>query len=505
MLLLTATAAVACGPSANKNGETDESTSVSETTDVIDSEAEDTEANSINGESEAEETSGDTESVTETDSDDSDVEETEDEKEIEIKDFSIGGVKRDYNMLVMSQRTHFMISEGASADRVEKATFERNSLISQNFGVNFKMDTTKGDKAEDWVNMLSTSGSDLDLAAPDYWWQLERLGLFINLQDRPELDFSNSWWYAGWNNIMTVNGKQYSCVGDLNLDVWENLEMMFFNADMEAAQNADIHKMVRDGSWTVEAMKTMGKKASIGLDTNATDDDVYGVYYNYHSYAAQMFSAGLKLIDIKDNRIDVIAQSRIENLSIFEECRDLKNDAATYFTLVGTGNGDHGNAMFENGKMMFYGSALKVLKYLDGGFNFGIAVMPKCEGQENYVTTGYGLCSSAIPKVAEDPNFSATILNALNYYSGDTVVSEYYEVVLKLKSAPDVDSKEMIDIARDTMYYDLAWVMDDGANGLMIFDAFEDATNKSEGQVQLDAVMSQANIKIAELIDYYNK
>ena len=428
----------------------------------------------------------------------------EPKEEIEIKDFSMGGTKRDYNMLVMSQRTHFMLSDGSTADRVEKATYERNAFISENFGVNFKMETTKGDKSEDWVTRLSTSGSDLDLAIPDYWWQIERLGLLINLQERPELDFNDSWWYKGWNDIMTVNGKQYSAVGDLNLDVWENLDMMFFNTSMEDAQHVDIHQLVKDGKWTIEEMMKIGKNAAAGLDTAATDDDVYGVYYNYHSYAAQMFSAGLKLIDIKDNRIDVIAQSRAVNLTIFETLRDLKQADETYFIVGTTGTGADGNKMFVNGKIMFYANALKVLQTLEAD-NFGIAVMPKCEGEENYVTTGYGLCSSGIPKVAEDPNFSATILNALNYYSGDTVVSEYYDVVLKLKSAPDPDSKAMIDIARDTMYYDLAWVMDDGVNGLQIFDAFEDGTNSKTGQVQLDTVMSQANTKIAALIDYYNK
>ena len=426
------------------------------------------------------------------------------EKEIEIKDFSIGGQRRDYNMLVHSGRKHFMDSESLSSDRVEKATYERNSFIEENFGVNFKMQTTPGDKSADWVPLLSTSGSDLDLVVPDYWWQLERLGLLVNLQERPELDFSDSWWYKGWNDIMTVNGKQYSAVGDLNLDVWENLDMMFFNTTMEDAIGADIHKLVYDEKWTIEEMMTLGKKVAVGLDTVATDDDIHGVYYNYHSYGAQMFSAGLKLIDIKDNRIDVIAQSRAKNINIFEACRDLKNDEATYFKGGLTGNGADGNSLFKSGKIMFYGNALKVLKTLDTN-ELGIAVMPKYDVEDDYSTTGYGLCSSAIPLVVEDPNFSATVLNALNYYSGDTVVSEYYDVVLKLRSAPDEDSKAMIDLARDTMYYDLAWVMDDGTDGLALYHAFEVATNSATGQVQLDSVMPSVTSKIASLIDYYNK
>ena len=427
----------------------------------------------------------------------------EPEKEIEIKDFSINGQKRDYNMLVKGGREHFMDADTVSADRIAKATYTRNSFIEDNFGVSINMTVLTGDDTSQWTTILSAASGDYEIVCPDYWWQFERLGYFVNLQEREELDFTDDWWYSGWNDIMTVGGKQYSAVGDLNLDVWENLEMMFFNTAMEDAIGADIHQLVYNKEWTIDKMMTLGKQASAGLDTESTDDDVYGVWYNYHSFSAQLFSAGLQLIDVSDNRIDVVAQSRAVNIDITDACRALKHDDATYYDKNLTGDGSIGNRLFSTGKVMFYGTALKALKTLKME-GFGVVVMPKYDKDYEHVTTGYGLASTAIPLIAEDYGFSATILNALNYYSGD-VVSEYYDVVLKTKEAPDPDSSAMIDLARDSMHYDLAWVMDDGSNGLGLYAAFEESTVEKTGQVQIDTVMTSVTTKIAELIAYYER
>ena len=83
--------------------------------------------------------------------------------------------------------------------------------------------------------------------------------------------FPKSLGYCGVGRVMQVGSSVTNvAVGDLNLDVWENLDMMFFNTTMEDAQHVDIHQLVKDGDWTIEEMMKIGKNAAVGLDTAAT-------------------------------------------------------------------------------------------------------------------------------------------------------------------------------------------------------------------------------------------
>ena len=430
--------------------------------------------------------------------------------EIEHEDFSVNGEKRDLLMAVRQNRYHYLWADDKATERVERATYQRNEAVSQYYGVNIKKKEI-GEKAA-WATQLAVTDGSIDIAVPDYWWLLEQQDLLINLNDknvlnRNELRFEQEYWYAGWNNGTTINNKLFTVVGDASLEVWENIEMVFFNKAKANTQSVNLYEMVDNGQWTIDQMLILSRNAASGLDDSDDTNNIYGSVYDVHSLRAQLFSAGLVLVDTSQGTLNVVAQERTLNLDICDKVKTLIHDQATsYYT--STARVDDGKVkMFTSGQTMFYATAL----YLGYTINsqtsvpsFGVIPMPKydAETQQNYITTSYGVSVFAIPKICTDYHFAAKILDALNYYSADTTLDAFYNKAMRGQLAEGSDDVRMLDLAKDTMYFDMGWILYDSS--FSVFGAFQTAT-VNNAEVALADAMTSTMQALSDLQAFYNK
>ena len=442
-----------------------------------------------------------------------DVEETESEttrKELVNEDFSQGGVPRDYTIYARKGRTHYLYAERDSTDKVVSGTYRRNIKVQNDFGVKIKLVEDDGDQyTDEWVIALASSGVGYDLAVPDYWWLLEQQGYFLNIYDREELEFDQDYWFSQWNDNMTINDKLYTVVGDASLEVLENIEVVFFNKKLTDSLALDMYKLVDDKQWTIDKMLDIGKEVSGGLDTANTTDDVYGSIYDAHSLCSQLFSAGLRLTEIKDNgTIELIAESRTVNIDIQEKVKSLIHDSTTYYHVSTMRSYIEDKAgMLGSDKAVFFATALYAGSYIKAtGVDYGVIPMPMFEENGEYVSTSYGVSVFAIPKTAADYHFSAVILDALNYHSRDTIVTNFYDMSMKLQIADNPNDARMMDIARDALYYDLAWVLDMGQK-VTVFSAYTRATSeKTVGlSSELSKAMTSSYTGLSSIIAFYNE
>jgi len=92
--------------------------------------------------------------------------------------------------------------------------------------------------------------------------------------------------------------------------------------------------------------------------------------------------------------------------------------------------------------------------------DFGILPMPKYdENQKNYMSHSYdGASIFAVPVSASDYEFSGAMLDGLSAESKYTVIPAFYDLKLMTKVTRDNDSAEMLDIIRQDMTYDFAYV-----------------------------------------------
>ncbi|MBQ8849759.1 MAG: hypothetical protein IJ011_05475 [Clostridia bacterium] len=433
--------------------------------------------------------------------------------EIVNEDFSQGGVARDYTMYVRKSRNHYLYAEKDSTDKVVSGTYKRNMKVQEDFGVNIKIKEDNGDtKTDEWITALANSGSAYDLAVPDYWWLLEQQGLFLNLYARDELAFNQDYWYSQWNDNVTINNKLYTVAGDASLEVLENIEIVFFNKDMTDTLGLDMYQIVNDKKWTIDKMLEIGKQVSAGMDTaDTTDDDVYGAIYDVHSLRSQLISADLKLTEIKDNgTIELIAESRALNLNIQAKVKSLIHDTSTNY--FGGGSTARTNMagkakLLGEKKAAFYATCMYAGSTVKKtGANYGVIPMPMYEEGGEYISTSYGVSTFAIPKTAADYHFSAVILDALNYHSYNTVVTGFFDTAMKAQIADSPEDARMMDIARESLYFDFAWMLDQGGT-MNVFSAYQKATSNptTELSSELTPAMQTSITGLANIIAFYNQ
>jgi len=89
--------------------------------------------------------------------------------------------------------------------------------------------------------------------------------------------------------------------------------------------------------------------------------------------------------------------------------------------------------------------------------DFGIIIHPKYdENQEGYWNFTGQPPIMGVPVTTSDPERLGMVLEALCYYSTDTVIKAYYDVLLKTKIARDDESEAMLDIMFNNRFYIIA-------------------------------------------------
>lgn len=416
-----------------------------------------------------------------------------------IRDFRNGdGVPADYNIMVRAARYDYLWWEDENtSDALQQAVYSRNVGIEETYGVRFTISEIT-DSASAFSTQLAGGTGAFDLVCFDYWWKLEQQGYFYDLGTLDGIDLSQSYWYAGWNNNTTINGVAYTAVGDASLEVLQNIEVIFFNRTMANSRELDLYQLVDDGEWTVDKMMEINRSVAQNLDDNDTSNDVWGALYDKHSYRAALFSAGMKLTSFAENGAVQIIAGNSRNYDIADKIAALIHSDEVDYADINCRVRDF--SLFKNGQALFFATALlrgNELRTAELPFEYGIVVTPKYDLESDYVSTNYGASVFAIPVDCEDPDMSALILSALNYYSNDTVVNTYYNQVLRLRVGENPENARMIDLAREKVYVDFAFIYEFGGLLSAFYTAVRD--NKSSA-TEVAAVLDSAQIALDELI-----
>ncbi|GEM_PF-2205310 len=388
---------------------------------------------------------------------------------VAIEKLSTGDTPLNYNMLVRANRYAYLYAENTSGELISNAVYTRNCFLEEQFGIDITITEGKGSGSEsaNFTTYLAGMDSAYDLVCFDYWWNLELQGYFTNLLNCQEIDPDDSWWYQGWNDNITINNQLYSIVGDANLEMLENLEAMFFNKEMATDLKLDLYADVKNGNWTVERLLEVSASAAANLDDADKTNDVYGALFDKHSVVSQLFSCGLKLSEKTseglysiencggDNSVNItsVVTSMIQNVAINYADQTAR---ARDFTA------------FKERRAMIYATALYLgqsLRAASLDFDYGIIPSPKLNKDSEYISTPYGVSVFAIPVNAKSIHNSAIVLNAMNFYSSNddnSLVPTFYDLVLKYQIANCPDDVENLDLIRDKVYVDFAFIYDVG-------------------------------------------
>ena len=297
-----------------------------------------------------------------------------------------------------------------------------------------------------------------------------------NLYDVPELQLDQEWWSQLIKKEATLGSGKYSTLyftqSNLSLTAFDLTWCVYFNKGIaEREQIQDLYALVNNNEWTIEKMRVIAHDvASLNNEDsfmyNSEGTSVYGITTYWNGAKALLDGGNVQFItqDVNGDPTSNISAERFTNLT--QDLARLFGEAGT-FTKGGpaTDGSSKGNAsdyinIFNAGRSLFCVAEVKssVSDFKSFSGDFGILPLPKYDTlQENYRSwVNYLAPVLVIPSTLDETTLhnTATLLDALSFYSDRDVLPEYYDVVLKGRGAKDAQSVEMLDLVGKTKSFD---------------------------------------------------
>lgn len=383
-------------------------------------------------------------------------------------------------ILCREDKEYEMCTDENSASLVDQAVFARNKRVEELYHVIIETYPVAGTWEEQttYAQALASSvavGDDAYQIAATHTAYNAKLTIneqYYDLQTLDSINLDAPWWSSSFVENTTVHGKLYITTGDLALTMWEGLYAIFFNKQMAEDYGVDdLYQMVRDNEWTIEALTeiTAGTYTDNGDDAIGPED-TFGLLINRHSMRVFITTCALPICERNSDGdyelVHMDGDHADKVTTVYDALYDLIYDNdGTYDSLLQDGDYTEMQEIFTGNRALFMMGTLDNATTLRASdLQFGILPFPKYdEDQEEYYAHTYdGLSSFGIPASAKNPEMCARILDAMAAENKTSVIPAYNDIVLDNRVARDPDSKEMLGIIRNNLYFDFGFVYSAG-------------------------------------------
>ena len=373
-----------------------------------------------------------------------------------------------YNFRILIRKTHLadQYLEEDSEDIVESATYRRNKLIEEMYGI-----TITGSESSD--HNYDTSALNSILAGDDAYdiifthsraaFSYAVQGACVNFNEVESIHLDKPWWTRAITDSCSINGYLYVLDGDISSESLGATMCMLFNKRIFDELGYDYpYELVKDDEWTFDEFAYLAKKGGADLNGDgviAAKDDRFG--YISSQWQAPMnilYTGGQKIYDKNDEGVLELTLYSNKTVDIYDEYFSLIDNEAC---LLGTESKPHGGGeVFKEGRAMFTDSELRMAElHRDMDDDFGIIPYPKFDEDDVYATAANGGTHLMImPITVSDIERTGAITEALCAIGSRDVIPAFYEQSLKTKYARDDASEEMIDLIRASRVFDLGYV-----------------------------------------------
>ena len=419
--------------------------------------------------------------------DDKDVSKQQDPESVQISDNQNGSASSDdneeidytsdlskekydgynYRILVRKDSLSDQYLENDSDDLVESATFRRNKLIEQMYGITITASESSSNNYDiDALNSILAGDDAYDLvfthARAAFVYAVQ--GAAYNFRDIESIHLDKPWWTKDVVESCTLNGKLYVLDGDISSKGLGATMCMVFNKRIFDELGFDYpYELVKEGDWTFDEFAYTVKKGAKDLNGDGIIEPEFDqLGYSSSQWEAPMniiYTGGQKIYDKDENGDLQLTLYSNKTVEIYDEFFSLIDNKACY---LGTEKSTYkGPDLFNDGRAMIADSELRhaqTLRNLDD--DFGIIPYPKFDEDDEYATAvNAGSHMIFIPITVEDVERTGAITEALCAIGSRDVIPAFYEKSLKTKYTRDEESEEMIDLIRDSIVFDLGYVI----------------------------------------------
>ena len=401
-------------------------------------------------------------------------------------------------------------------DVVGKAVYERNQALYDKYGfvVSGKLTSSYNSTAKTALE----SGDDLyDLMilSPESFHPHAMSGYLLNLYELDYINMDHNGWMDYPNEQLSMGGRLYYTTNKFLLQDKNRSWLLYYNREMARELNLGyFEESVFDGSWTLDKLIEVGKKATSDSDgqPGMTIEDNWGVAVAEHySFTQFAYGAGFRFTEQGSDGYPVLLGASDKIISTLDAVYGLTANKDVYYCDqdYGTVNWDDcADQMFYEGRALTLAMCVSALDYLGSevDFEFGILPNPKLDDkQEDYYSIpnlGNGSLF-AVPATVIDPAFAGFALQALTEESVDTTYNTYIETKCKLQDAFDEDAAKCLDLVFEGIVYDIAFVSDIGGLGSMMRGTLGGLSNNTFGRL-FDRLKKIADKEMATIKETYS-
>ena len=417
-----------------------------------------------------------------------------------------------------------LLSEKLGNGVVADAVYERNIEVQEMLGVTLEL--FPDSDVNNTMDLDIQGGlGDYDIVANATYVSVQPAmeGKYINLTPLDNIDTSKHYWTQGYNDMVTFTDEnmQFLASGPAAISIFRLMYLTLYNKTLfEENKITDLYETVKAGEWTLDYQYSIVRDHYVDKDgdSKASDGDFYGfVTGDTISVDPYMVAADIHMI-VKDRETGDLAYNTEALDALTELCEKvhlLYKDASTHVYKTATYDDVPTNNIIDHftdgNALMVTTMFLKMETNYDrlAALSYGIAPMPKLtREQSNYYSyvqdqvTCFGI--SAVVGDEARQEMCAAVMEAMAYHSYRLVRPAYYDTVLSKRYMADPQSKEVLDMIFDTLYFDFSSSCSNIFTSCVIRDRLRPILSGSENRPVTSSTRGWEK-QVKKFLDSYNE
>ena len=412
-------------------------------------------------------------------------------------------------------------------DAISYAVYNRNSKIEAEYNCKIRQVPSNGSQIEHLTaSYANGDGYDLTIISAKPAAQAATRNLLRNIKEMKHVDLTNPSFDQNSINELSVADKLYFLSGDMNVSTLEIAGLSVVNMDFYAdlvdsivelfegdVDYANVYNLVTSKKWTMETMMKIATMANIDFDTSDGSDlsvvdkgDTIGYHQYFYSTLWYFYASGGRITTKNEDGLPELTIQSERNQNLANYIYDHLNHVISA-PWIPHANSATLNNNFLTGQVLFMDCALFEVRmeiYPRSEFEYGILPCPLYEEGGDYHSVAYFNNWAhlwAIPCMTANEEYAERMLQIMAVYSSleDSTMHAYYDRTVYLNAAPDNGSRQVMDVIRQSIVYDIALLYDWGGLEKMLESLSFESYNPYGGAVS--GIEAAVNPMIEETIE----
>ena len=410
----------------------------------------------------------------------------------------------DFTIYSRENAVPYFVIEEQTGDLLNDARFQLMASLEEKFAVDMIEMQGVGDKNGDQArNTILAGDSTYEMLSGHYrvmctaYTQNELASDWYSL---PYIDFENLWWDKNMLEGLSIGGKMYVLTDDLTVDAISTTKCLLINKDLFREYGIALpYEAALDGTWTFDMFAQISEQFSTDLNGDGALDPEHDRYgFASTGWGASMnilWTAGQRIVDFtgEGGRLEYVLnnETTVDVYDTFFAFMSQNGSLLAKDTTVLYG-------AFRDGRIAMRGAGMgDIYAERDLEYDIGVMPYPKFYAEQERYCTGVDADSNGlvIPITVEDREMVSAVAEYWAYLQYRDVLPVFYEKVCKTKAARDEETALILDLVRESRFYDIGYFYGSLPMNSIGYDlssggnfASYYAKNEAKGQAALDEI-----------------